>query len=735
MKKTTLVTSALALLLTSIGSTAYATDWHVSPTTRLYPGHPLTAAKAFLADHADVLGFAGLEFSPYEQLNLDSIRTVRFEQRYHGVPVIDSTVAVRLRSDGTVQVVSSDVSKNLTVSSVADVDMMLAQKTVREFVGHDLAFGGAELGIEANEEGGSLIWQVDAVFRDGMRRFMVDAHSGKMLRYFSLAKDVKARVYPINPKKGTVQDLDVFNITTSSPQLLNAYDGTVSIYQFVSGDVETDPNSVKLDQSLQPNSGEDYLYDPPASAKDGKDSFAQVNIFYHLGRMRNFFETHVGLNMTSSKWSLMGVANYMPGGKPYDNAFYTPWMGSGDKANAIFIGQAANVDFAIDSDVFLHEYTHYVNHNALKFTTESYGDQFGVVLMPTGIDEGSADYFSCSVNDDAVVGEATLGQYARDLSDTSHMCPDDLIGEGHEDGKLIGSSAWAVRQALGQLLGDKVVWGAMSLLPARASFGDFGSGLIQTAKDLSIDAALQTQVQQIVEAQGLNDCGRVLELKAQEPRRTNLIGLDYFAMMLGGSGCSDLSGYSINLTSIFQFKHTPSPSDTSVEFDVKQASYGGGALSWNIYVRQGAEVGFGKDQNGFPLVKSFTHSVKNLTDDSGKIVVDANSNPPFDPKSSYFLTIVYNSCPMAGAEVSSVANVALVDAGTDAKSDSASSGDAKADAKSGDSGSADAQTEGGVAGDVVAGGCNCAVNSRGSAALSFGWVASLLLLALRRRKN
>jgi hypothetical protein len=767
MKKTTLSASVLGLLLSMMGTTAYATDWHVLPTSRLYSGHPVTAAQAVLADHAAVLGLSGLEFSPYEQLNLDSIRTVRFEQRYHGVPVIDSTVAVRIASDGSVRVVSADVSKNLTVSPVADVDLMLAQKKVREFVGHELAFGGAQLGVEPNEDGGSLIWQVDAAFRDGMRRFMVDAHSGKILRHFSLAKDVKARVYPINPVKGAVQDLDVFNITPSSPQLLNAYDGSVSIYQFVSGDVESDPSSVKLDQSLQPNSGTDYLYDPPASATDGEDSFAQVNIFYHLGRMRSYFETHVGLDMTASKWSLMGVANYMPGGAPYDNAFFTPWQIAGDKQNAIFIGQASAVDYAIDSDVFLHEYTHYVNHNALKFTTQTFGDQFGAVFMPGGIDEGSADYFSCSVNDDAIVGEATLGQYARDLGDTSHMCPDDLIGESHEDGKLIGSTAWAVRQSLGQTSGDKVVWGAMSLLPPRASFGDFGSGLIQTAKDLSIDAAKQAEIAKIVSAEGLNDCGRVLDLNAKQSRRTNLIGLDYFAMMMGGNGCSDLSGYSINLSSIFQFKHTPAATDTSVEFDVKQSAYGSGDLSWNIYVRQGSEVGFGTDSNGFPAIKTFTYSAKKLTSASGKIVIDANSNPPFDPTTPYYLSITYDSCPMTAVEVSSVAGAAAVDAGTDAKADAPADAhadvqvdghtdaqvdghtdaqvdghaDAQVDAQadvteSADSGAqADGSSVPAAASDDSSGGCNCAVPTSRTSALSFGWVASLLVLALRRRKN
>ncbi len=197
------------------------------------------------------------------------------------------------------------------------------------------------------------------------------------------------------------------------------------------------------------------MYDPPASEPDYDDSFADVNIYYHMDRMDTFWRTAIGLPMG---YGLVAVSNYAPGQQPYGNAAFTPW--EGEYKNLIIIGQDSNLDFAYDSDVFLHEMTHYVNHNAIGFSNGAFDfDQYGYVVMPGAIDEGSADYFSCTVNDDPIVGAASLGYYSRDLEETPVKCPDGVVGEAPRGRQVIGTASWAIRKELGNELADQIVGG------------------------------------------------------------------------------------------------------------------------------------------------------------------------------------------------------------------------------------------------------------------------------------
>lgn len=319
------------------------------------------------------------------------------------------------------------------------------------------------------------------------------------------------------------------------------------------------------------------------------------------------------------------------------------------------------------SDVFLHEYTHYINHNAIGFSEAVYSiDEYGVITSPGTIDEGTADYFSSTVNDDPVVGEAslsTLGPYARDLEGDGGKCPDTMYGETHEDGKLIGTAAWAVRKALGADVADPLIWGAMSMLPkGTATLGDFAKNVMDAAQDLKTQGKMTdgqiATLQAIFDERGLSDCFRSLDISPTQTRKTNMIGLDLLGQMMGAS-CSSIRNYGVKMTSLFHFKYQPKPEDKAIRFKVSQkAIMGGGSdWKWTMYVRKGEMVTFNSNPMTMSTsVNEYDYEQKDIKTADGEIVIDDKSNPPFDPTQSYSMVIMHQNCPTALATVSVVAD-------------------------------------------------------------------------------
>jgi hypothetical protein len=315
-------------------------------------------------------------------------------------------------------------------------------------------------------------------------------------------------------------------------------------------------------QDTVPNVGPDFLYDPPASQLDPTDDFAVVNSYYHIHRIHDFYENKLGVDMSAASWRLGVVANARDGGAPMDNAFYSQaGMSEPYHPNLIAIGQGSK-DFAYDSDVFMHEFTHYASKNAIGYNEGQFGiDSYGVSAFGGSIDEGISDYFACTVNDDADMGSAVLGGSGRDLDfDDGRRCPDGLFGEVHEDGKIIGNVSWKIRKLLGAEVADQLVWGGFSMLAKGASLQDFADNVTGVAEEMvtagKITAAQLAEIKGYFDARGLYDCGRVLSLNTED-REVGQFGLDLLGQFFG-AGCSQLKNF-VELPSPFHFSYKPEP--------------------------------------------------------------------------------------------------------------------------------------------------------------------------------
>lgn len=657
----TLAAPLTALALLSVASTSVAADFIVPDQTyALTSPHPLeeATARAFLDSNRSSLGLDAVVLERADALyGADKkVLTVRFEQRHGGLHVVDRGANVRVGARGDVSVAVLDVAKDLVVSTTPDLDVDAATDVASIAMGASLAVERSELAV-LGRDGGILVWMLDVRDDRGGTRYLVDAHRGELVGRWSLGSDALGRVYQVSSvNTPTPSDHDLLTLdTTQNPIHLNGWGGLLTVTNYVSGSSQ---NGFVVEQTVVPSSGQDFLYDPPASALDATDAFAQVNLFYHLTNMRDFY-TSLGVDQTAAKWKITAVANAEDDHQPLDNAFFSEMGQSGTFAspNLIAIGQGSQTDFAYDSDVFKHEFGHYVTHNTVNYNLGNfYTNTYGLSPHSGSIDEGIADYFACSDNNDPLLGEASLAPLgaARHLDDASKKCPDDVVGESHADGEIVGSLSWTIRTDLGQAKGDKVVWGAVSLLTPGATLGDFGKALQQSASDLlTANVLVQAdvdKVKQAVTARGLADCGPELLVDGTGTRTVNIIGLDLIGQFLGGS-CQAAQNAGVEMQSLFQFERKTAATDEALRFHVDAVAQTGGAIDLQVYVRKGSHVAFGNGNGFLPVPNKFDAKLP-LTG-SGDVVIDAASMPAFEPGATYYATILSTSCSNLKLTVSS----------------------------------------------------------------------------------
>lgn len=674
MPRTVLV--LLTFLVASLGATpARAAEFHSIRNSKVYAGSPGVVAQTFLQARTAQYDLSTVELVVQRILARGDYRTVRLVQQHDGLRVLGTAAAVRVSPEARVTVAALRVFRELTVSTTPYVSQADVRTLLHSLVGPWAANGSLRflLAVLPESRGpGRLVWQVDVPTGRGGLRYVVDAHRGVVLHSRSLAVETLGRVYPISSVvTPTTQDLELTDLDDASPLVLTGWDGQFFVTNYVSGGSQS---TIEVEQALHPSDASDFLYDPPVDPTDATDGFAQVQLYYHLTRMRDHFADNHGVDFSQPAYSLLAVANMMEDGAPMDNAYFSeqgmgaPW----DTNNLIAIGQGTSLDFAVDSDVFLHEFTHYVNNVSVGFNMGQMAiNEYGITPHSGSIDEGLADYGACTVNGDPLLGEASLVPYGsgRDLTDTSKVCPKDVFGEVHMDGEIIGSVSWTLYETFGKAASDQLVWGATTLLLPYASFGDYAQALVQTANEMVTDGQLvaadvQT-LQDILDARGLSDCFHELSIAPAAPRTLTLFGLDVLAMAMGAS-CTQMRSFGVQLASFFHLRHTPAATDTGVRFAVQLTVDGGSSLQWKIFGREGEHVTF-ESSGMMPSVSEYDYQTAWLDTTTGEIVIDETSDPPFDPTQTYHFVIAHQNCPNSEAliTVEAIANTVEPDAGVD----------------------------------------------------------------------
>jgi len=137
-----------------------------------------------------------------------------------------------------------------------------------------------------------------------------------------------------------------------------------------------------------------------------------------------------------------------------------------------------------------------------------------------GINEAMADYFSVMLTNSPGLGDYvarywdTYGKAAIRDAENTKRCPDDTIGQVHNDGEPFMAAMWAARKRVGGEKLDTIVFELLARLPRDADLETASHTVLQIAQERQA-AGLWTeidieQIHRAFSARNLYDCERVL---------------------------------------------------------------------------------------------------------------------------------------------------------------------------------------------------------------------------------
>ncbi|MFE6866655.1 M4 family metallopeptidase [Kitasatospora sp. NPDC057692] len=495
------------------------------------PGEPAAAALAHLAAHPD-----RYRVDPGELTELgttegpDGRRTVRFEQRHGGVPVLGGQYLVRLTGQGAEQTVESAGGRYFTALTAPTAAAVSAEELRRAALGdlddaRDRAGAGVEdLGPVVLPDGPGLLAERFVLHPASgrAREVFVDATTGAVV----LAHDTRAP-RPEPAAAATAPDEGLQPATGTAPE---AHGRTVAVnlarrpgggYQFTdltrSSVISTydAAGADFLDYQRRMPAGAVPLSsatpDFPAVAGSSGATDAHVN----AGLVHDFFRDRLGRNGLDGKGgAIVSVVNVTDLGTPFPNAFW-------DKTKMVYGNGPGQYPFPVALDVAAHEMTHGVVQNTADFFD---------LGQPGAMNEAIADYFGNAVEvtargiamDDPtapLLGESlcptgTPQACAERRLDDRRTTVADFLGTRHEldaggvhlNATIFGGALWDIRRTLDPLIADRLVYRALAdyLTP----LDDFVAGrnaVLAAGRDLGLTKRQLRTVAAAFDAHGIKE--------------------------------------------------------------------------------------------------------------------------------------------------------------------------------------------------------------------------------------
>ncbi|MBI5487213.1 MAG: M36 family metallopeptidase [Deltaproteobacteria bacterium] len=509
------------------------------------------AGRDFLGRHGAALGLGpGTALAVERELPLSSGAVLRYRARIAGVPVVGGEVALRFDRDGILRIVNSglrpfsriDPPEPLVGSAAAAATAVDLPHVVAPADPEELWAGLVYLpmGDEA-----LLAWQVEtgrvpALMANWVT--WVDARTGKVLASRNRVwLDRLATVFEQNPVvtptaiQVTLEDLppwteDPYYLTGElilSRNCIDRHELTPLTYMGYTINVHICTET----QVAQGDASHDFLYTDNTDTAP-EDLFAEAAMFYHANKVYDFYQTlgfdrlnevplRASVNFRipvdlAGGFDLANLTN--PNGTlyPMDNAMFMPAGDSGmfiprDSDSMVF-GQGTRSDFSYDGDIVYHEFTHAVIDSTSALEAATVDDQ-GLDIGPGALNEGYADVFAMFMTGNPEMGEyggagLATGGMIRNL-ENDKRCPDDMIGEVHEDSQPWASAAWE----LYDLYGDPIVQPYYDAMVSLTSQADFAVAVRDTLAEIEaqVDAATAAGARAEFERRNIVSCVRAIE--------------------------------------------------------------------------------------------------------------------------------------------------------------------------------------------------------------------------------
>lgn len=390
---------------------------------------------------------------------------VHFAQRHEGVPVWGTRVTVRISADGTVQRLTNRTSR---IAGAAPVPALSAAESIDRaragLPGRPEPVGAPELMYLPISQGWAtthaLVWRSTYRTQDpaGLWNCFVDAHDGRLLwrtndiRYADVSGNVMGLVEPLTAN----EEFQASPLPYVSVAIVNA-DSTV-----VQGQADAEGNYAIATAGATGRVARAALAGPygfVVDAVDGMVPTAQVavpdgdpamanilfddlwaeaaerDVYYHAMVAHDFIKTiEPGYNLLDYPMPIVVNINQRC------NAY---WDGYGVN---FFAAGGPCVNTARIADVVYHEYGHGITDLMYR-----------PFACSPAMAEGFSDYYACTIMDSPLVGVGFYGEGSilRRI-DEDRVYPDDWVDESHEDGLILASTLWDLREELGAATSDRL---------------------------------------------------------------------------------------------------------------------------------------------------------------------------------------------------------------------------------------------------------------------------------------
>ena len=514
------------------------------------PAADLGAAGArFLSRYAPALGLSRATAVELEQsVPLLTGTVLRYRQKIGGVPVLGGEVALRFDADGVLRLVNSGLTpfdriddSVPAIGSAAALAQVLELPNVVAALDPDAVWVGLVY-FPAGDEA-RLAWQVEtgavpALLANWVT--WVDAHTGEVLaKRNRIDFDRLANVFLENPvttpaiTQVTLTDLpaatDPYYLTSELILARNCIDQH-ALSPITFGGTTFNVHTCSEVQVAAGDASGDFLYTDNTDTAP-EDFFAEPAMFYHATRVYDFFQSlgfvrlrevplacsvNFRIPVDMGSIDLANMTN--PNGTlyPFDNAFFLPAGGMAGifprDTDSIVFGQGTHGDFSYDGDIVYHEFTHAVIDSSIALQAATFDDQ-GLDIGPGALNEGYADTFAMFMT-----GDPGMGDYGgRDLTpsglirnlENDNRCPEDMIGEVHEDSLPWASAAWEIYA----VNGDPVVQPYYDAMMSLVSVSDFAAAVSSTLAELNaaLGASVEAAARAEFERRNIVNCLRVIE--------------------------------------------------------------------------------------------------------------------------------------------------------------------------------------------------------------------------------
>lgn len=261
----------------------------------------------------------------------------------------------------------------------------------------------------------------------------------------------------------------------------------------------------------------------PEDNADDEDQYAELSMYWNAER---FFDKMAALGVTAFPCELSTMlANYRsPTLSPsYPDLDYTPlnnayWTGTcdPDEGVSMIFGQGSAVDFGFDGDVVYHE----LGHGMVSVLTPTgLGDitlrHDAVLVDAGGMNEAIADYFSVMLSNEPELGDYVArfwpgyGSSIRS-AENEKTCPDDTVGQVHNDGEPFMAAMWATRKRVGHEKLDPLLLKMLTMLAPDADLETASGTLLELAEADGWTATELGHLIRAFDARSLFDCPRII---------------------------------------------------------------------------------------------------------------------------------------------------------------------------------------------------------------------------------